>query len=223
MAFIDDLNAQQQQLVKKHLCSVIEANEVVNLTRIDTVEDGMLLHIEDSLSALPEMQKAPLGRYGDLGSGGGFPGIPLAIATGRSTLLIDARQKKMVVMQGIIEGLGLQEQIETFAGRAELLAVKHPGEFAVLTARALAKLSVLLELSSPLLERGGQLICYKAQVEQQELDDAKRVQKATGMKLISDRSFMLDSNQRRILVFEKYAEPTVKLPRSEGSAQKNPL
>lgn len=223
MAFIDELNTEQQQLIRKHLDGVIAANSKVNLTRIDTVENGMLLHIEDSLSALPEIEAAPEGRYGDMGSGGGFPGIPLAVATGRSTTLIDARQKKMVVMQEIIEDLGLQDQVDTFAGRAELLAVKHPGEFAVLTARALAKLPVLLELASPLLQHDGQLICYKAQVEQQELDDAKRVQKATGMKLASDREFMLGDNQRRILVFQKYAEPAVKLPRTEGSAQKNPL
>lgn len=223
MGFIDGLSDEQQQLVRRHLDLVIEANEAVNLTRIDTVEDGMLLHIEDSLSALPEMETAPEGRYGDLGSGGGFPGIPLAIATSRPTTLIDARQKKMVVMQEIIEKLGLQGAVDTFAGRAELLAVKQPERFAVLTARALAKLSVLLELASPLLQAEGHLICYKAQVEQQEIDDAKRVQRATGMRLVSDRKFMLGDNCRRIMVYEKYALPAMKLPRTEGSAQKNPL
>lgn len=223
MGFIDGLSGEQQRLVREHLDLVIEANKAVNLTRIDTVEDGLLLHIEDSLSALPEMGKAPEGRYGDLGSGGGFPGIPLAIATGRQTVLIDARQKKMVVMQGIIEKLGLQDSVDTFAGRAELLAAKRKGEFAVLTARALAKLSVLLELASPLLQEKGQLICYKSQVEQQEIDDAERVRKATGMRLVSDREFMLGDNQRRIMVYEKYAPAAVKLPRTEGSAQKNPL
>ncbi len=223
MGFIDGLSDEQQQLVRRHLDLVIEANEAVNLTRIDTVEDGMLLHIEDSLSALPEMETAPEGCYGDLGSGGGFPGIPLAIATSRPTTLIDARQKKMVVMQEIIEKLGLQGAVDTFAGRAELLAVKQPERFAVLTARALAKLSVLLELASPLLQAEGHLICYKAQVEQQEIDDAKRVQRATGMRLVSDRKFMLGDNCRRIMVYEKYALPAMKLPRTEGSAQKNPL
>lgn len=219
-----ELSPDQWQMLTRHLELVVEANKTTNLTRITTPEEGRILHIEDSLSALPEINKAPSGLYGDMGSGAGYPGIPLAIATGRPTVLIDARQKKMKLVQQIVDQLGLSSQVETYAGRAELLARQRRGEFSLLTARALAKLPVLMELASPLLKHDGVLVCYKAQIEDQELIDAKRLQKATGMKLISDRSFTLEGDvTRRIITFQKVSEATVKLPRSEGAAQKNPL
>lgn len=203
---------------------VIQANKTTNLTRIEGHDEGMLLHVEDSLAGLQELESAPAGQYGDLGSGAGYPGIPLAIATGRQTVLIDARQKKMRVLGQIIGELGLTGQVSTYAGRAELLARTQSKRYAALTARALAKLPVLMELASPLLQDGGVLICYKAQLEEAELADARRVQPLVGMTLESDRSFLLGGEyQRRILTFRKTGTPQVKLPRQEGQAQKIPL
>ena len=223
MSFFNELDEKQQQLVRRHLDLVIQANETSNLTRITSVDEAMLLHIEDSLSGLPEVNAAPEGLYGDMGSGAGYPGIPLAIATGRETLLIDARKKKMDIMASIIGQLGLEGQIDVFAGRAELLARSRAGEFAVLTARALSKMAVLMELASPLLENNGILVCYKSHIDQEEMDDALRVQKIVGMKLESDRRFMLEDYERRIVTFRKSGKPRIGLPRLEGQAQKNPL
>ena len=224
MSIFESLTESQQELVNMHLNLVIEANEKVNLTRITSREEAMLLHIEDSLEGLNELEGAPNGLYGDMGSGAGYPGIPLAIVTGRKTVLIDARRKKMEAMEDIIVRLGLDQQISTFAGRAELLARSQAKRYAALTARALAKLPVLMELASPLLKHGGRLICYKANIEDDEMIHAKRVKKATGMEIVSDRSFMLGNDvNRRIVVFEKVADSLVKLPRQEGMAQKKPL
>ena len=80
----------EKQLIRKHLELVLEANETTNLTRIDTFDEGMLLHVEDSLAGLDEVKQAPPGLYGDMGTGGGYPGIPLAIMTKRETVLIDS-------------------------------------------------------------------------------------------------------------------------------------
>ena len=180
--------------------------------------------MEDSLAGLEELNKAPSGLFGDLGSGAGYPGIPLAIATGRKTMLIDARKKKMDAVNTIIRQLGLSDQISVYAGRAELLARTQSKRYAVLTARALSRLSVLLELASPLLNNGGILICYKAQLSDDELEDAKSILSLVGMNLVSDRGFMLgEEYQRRIITFKKIAEPRIKLPRQEGMAQRNPL
>lgn len=224
MGVFESLSPEQQALIREHLSLVIAANEKVNLTRIDTFEEGMLLHVEDSLAGLQELNNAPEGLYGDLGSGAGYPGIPLAIATGRKTTLIDARKKKMDVVGSIVSELGLEDHIQTYAGRAELLARTQSKRYEALTARALSQLSVLMELASPLLKDEGVLICYKAQVSDVELADARRVQPLVGMKLENDRSFRLNGEyQRRILVFRKYAEPKVKLPRLEGQAQKHPI
>ena len=224
MSIFETLNSRQQELIRKHLDLVIEANQSMNLTRIDSVEEGMVLHVEDSLMGLGELNDAPEGLYGDLGSGAGFPGIPLAIASGRQTFLIDARKKKMDAVFSMIEELGLEEQIATYSGRAELLAKTQSKRYAALTARALSELSVLLELASPLLSRGGQLICYKAQLADEELNAAHQIEKLVGMRLVSDRAFLLEGEYNRCIVtFEKFAEPRVKLPRQEGQAQKHPL
>lgn len=218
------LSLEQQQLMEEHLQLVIEANRKTNLTRIDSFEEGMVLHVQDSLAGLSEIKEAPDGFLADMGSGAGFPGIPLSIATGRDMLLIDARKKKMDIVKEIISKLGLSDQIHTYAGRAELLARYRPCEFAGITVRALSQLEVLLELASPLLQDNGILVCYKAHVSDVELAHARRVQPMVGMSLVGDRGFMLNGEyQRRILTFAKTSKPQVKLPRQEGMAQKHPL
>ena len=222
--YLEQLSEEQRKLVLRHLELVVEANKTTNLTRIDDWDEALLLHIEDSLAALEEINDCKQGPYADIGSGAGFPGIPLAIATGRKTTLVDARQKKMKVVDGIIESLGLEDQVRTFAGRAELLARSESNCFAVVTARALAKLSVLMELASPLLMKGGMLVCYKANLEDEELNHAKSIQKKTGMNIKNIRHFKLaDEYDRTIVTIEKAAKPTIPLPRLEGQAQKNPL
>ena len=224
MKYFESLSSHQKELIERHLDLVIEANASLNLTRIASKEEGMVLHVEDCLSALPEFNGCPDGVYADMGSGAGYPGIPLSIASGRKTLLVDARKKKMDAVEAMIASLGLDGQIDVFAGRAELLARKNAVSFSVVTARALSQLSVLLELASPLLRRGGKLICYKAHVEDEELENALRVQKLVGMEMESDRSFMLDERYyRRIIVFEKTGKSKITLPRQEGIAQKKPL
>ena len=183
------------ELLEKHLSLVIEANKTTNITRISSWEDGMLLHVKDS---------------------------PLAIESGRETLLVDSVAKKVQILDGFISELGLQN-VSTYAGRIEDLGRERPGQFTAITARALSKVSILLELASPLLQRGGRLICYKARVEQEELDHARVVAKQVGMELVDDKTFELGENCRRILSYEKVAKPKLKLPRRTGLAQKKPL
>ena len=224
MSYFDELDSTKRQLIEEHLQLVIEANKCTNLTRIDDIDEARILHIEDSLSGLPELLDAPDGEYADLGSGAGYPGVPLAIATGRKTTLVDARMKKMNVVKEILEELNLDNQIEVFPGRAELLARKSSSRYSVITARALSKIAVLLELASPLLVMGGHLICYKSNVDDSEMNEADHVKDIVGMRLISDRSFLLDNRySRRILVYEKYRKSKVRLPRQEGMAQKEIL
>ncbi len=209
-------------LLRRHLELVIEANKTTNITRIGGMEEGMVLHVEDSLVGLPELEAAPAGQYADLGSGAGYPGIPLAVETGRETLLVDSVGKKVSILDGFIEKLELPH-VSTYAGRIEDLARERPGEFAVVTARALAKLSVLMELACPLLQQSGQLVCYKARVDDEEFAHAQSLQEKLGMKLVSDRSVSLGDNARRIIVFERVGNPSISLPRRTGMAQKKPL
>ena len=124
----------------------------------------------------------------------------------------------------MIEELGLEGQVSTYTGRSEELALEMPESFAVITARALSSLPSLLELAVPLLSLGGQLICYKAAVETEELEQAAGLEEKLGMKLVSMRTTQLSDNgtNRTILVYEKVGEPMVSLPRRPGMAQKRP-
>lgn len=216
---------QTMSLMQRYLDSILEANKVTNLTRITDGEQARLLHIEDSLVGLPEVNEAPTGLYGDLGSGGGFPGVPLALATGRKTLLVDSVKKKMAIVQSALDDLSLSEQISTSSERIEDLPLEYKEKFAVLTARALSKLVSLIELASPLLKKGGRLVCYKAQLSSEELEEALAVQDLVGMKMISQREICLSDGEttRTIVVFEKIGKSHIKLPRRIGLAQKQPL
>lgn len=215
---------EQQMLLDRHLELVLDENRISNLTRITDQDQGRLLHIEDSLVGLPELMAAPKGRYGDLGTGGGFPGIPLAIMTGRETVLVDSVAKKTAALDRIIGELGIEDEVRTFTGRAEELALEQPNSFAVLTARALSSLPSLLELASPLLQPGGYFISYKAAVDENELAQSEALENRLGMKLRSVREGVLSDGKtpRSILLYEKVGEPEVKLPRRPGMAQKRP-
>lgn len=219
------MDARKEELINRYLDEILEANKHINLTRIDESHEAKMLHLEDSLSGLPELDAAPEGRYADLGSGGGFPGVPLGIASGRETLLVDSVKKKMAAVHSVLVDMGLDSMIRTYDGRIEELAISHARQFSVVSARALSKLSVLLELAAPLLKKSGRLLCYKAQLTDEELEHALSLQNYLGMKLVSDRKFYLNDGEtlRRILAFEKVKEPGLKLPRRIGLAQKKPL
>lgn len=214
-----------EEKIDQYLEDILQINEHINLTNITDPDAARMLHIEDSLAVLEEMNKAPEGLYGDMGSGGGFPGVPLALATGRETVLIDSVQKKMRAVQSILDERGLSPRISTYGKRIEELAVESPEQFAVLTARALSKLPSLIELASPLLRQGGQLICMKAQIDDEEIEAAQALEERTGMKMISRRRYHLsdDETYREALVFEKASASSISLPRRIGLAQKKPL
>lgn len=211
--------------VERYLDGILEINKTTNLTRITSRDDALMLHIEDSLVGLPEIENAPEGDYADLGSGGGFPGVPIALYTGRNTLLVDSVKKKMRLVKELVDELGHGDQISVYDGRIEDLALQKKGQFSVVTARALSRLVSLLELSSPLLRRHGRLVCYKADISPEELEEADAIADLVGMKLVSRRDVLLSDGEtkRTILVYEKVSSPRLKLPRRVGMAQKNPL
>ncbi len=215
---------EQQKLLDLHLKLVIEENKKTNLTRIDTWESGQILHVEDSLVGLPEAQGAPSGSYLDMGTGAGFPGIPLAIMTGRTTVLADSVGKKTKALDYFIEQLGLEDKVSTYNGRVEELALDHPEGFALVTARALSNLASLMELASPLLCLDGLLVCYKAQEGHHELEHAFAIQDKLGLEFVSARDVHLSDGKtnRVLIVFKKIHEPMVPLPRRVGIAQKKP-
>lgn len=221
---VESLTKDKQEKIISHLRLLIQFNKKVNLTRIDSEEDGLLLHVEDSLAALDLLRASPEGRYADLGSGGGFPGIPLAIASERPTTLVESVKKKATILELMTEELGVSEQIEVYPDRAENLAKEQNEVFSVITARALSSMSSILELASPLLHVGGWLICFKSNRMDKELEDAQKVCKTLGFNCMETIYFNLADSEieRSLVLFIKEKQADVALPRKAGLAQKRP-
>lgn len=223
-----DADDEQIRLLLLHLELLAEKNETLNLTRVASIEEALVAHVVDSLMPLPCLGRLvgpkPC-RLLDIGTGGGFPGLPLAIMTGWESLLIDSVGKKVTAVEGFISELGLGNTAQAQHIRAEELARKEPECFDVVVTRAVAQSNVLLEYASPLLARGGYLVLYKARPSDEELLAAERAAKLCGMELVSRETFELpnDSGHREIFLYKKTAKPKLKLPRRTGLASKEPL
>ena len=213
-----------EEVCRQYLDEVLRANETVNLTSITKRDEGILLHVEDSLAALPEIDKAPDGAYADLGSGAGFPGVPLALASQRPVLLVEAVKKKCSAVQDIVNRMDLGSFVSFYPGRAEELAQERPASFSVITARALSSLPSLMELASPLLEQDGILVCLKSADIADELENAQAIQEKLALYMQETRTYTLSDGaiNRSVVVFQKSGEPQVALPRRAGMAQKRP-
>lgn len=208
-----------------HLEWVLSRNRTINLTAITDPNEAIRLHLVDSLTALKETQQSVPGPMCDMGSGAGFPGVPLALAGGRQTLVVDSVAKKMHALAEYLEVAGLTGHITTSSERVEVLSQARRAEFAVVTARALAPLPSLIELAAPLLLPGGRLVAMKARLTGDELDRGDRVCELVGIRRVAITEFRLPKgHEARVLVtYERTGDSSVALPRRIGMAQKKPL
>lgn len=215
---------EQATLLDEHLRFVLAKNETLNLTSITDYDRACALHVLDSLLVLPELGVAPPGVLLDMGTGAGYPGLPLAVISKRATVLLDAREKKIKALQEFLFSHTLPTPLLAVAARAEEFAAEHREAYAVVTARALSALPSLLELASPLLQKGGHLLALKAQLSEEERARAARLAEDTGLALISRREYSLPSGEHReVAVYEKISSAQIELPRRAGRAQHKPL
>jgi len=214
-------------LLRTHLEAVLLHNQKKNLTSITDYSAGEVLHIEDSLAVLPEIHEAPTGSMADLGSGAGYPGIPLALVSGRQTTLIESNQKKAQFLESFISANGLVGKIVVSPCRSEELALSQAESFTVVTARAVAELPALLELAAPLLSLGGHFVALKGRPSPEELLRGCQAAEKLGMYQLKRRDYLLknDTNnaQRCVLVYQKQNKTLLSLPRRPGKATKRPL
>lgn len=216
------LTTEAARRMVSHLQLMEAANECFNLTSIPRA-DWLWAHLLDSLSCAPELEGCAPGPFADLGAGGGFPGIPLALASGREVTLVESVKKKALFLLEVLEMLEMSATVE--AVRAEELALRSPGAFTAVTARALSRLPSLVELAAPLLAPGGRLICLKGAPGADELSSGVRAAAICGLELIESRRVavpMTDAS-RTILTYQKARRPKVKLPRRLGMAQRQPM
>ncbi|MEY8437678.1 16S rRNA (guanine(527)-N(7))-methyltransferase RsmG [Atopobiaceae bacterium 24-176] len=216
-------SSRQRGLLLDHLALVLDKNQVMNLTRITSPEEALVLHCLDSLLLEGEVAKTE-GSVLDIGTGAGYPGIPLAAMEDRSFVLMDSVGKKARAVEGFAGALGMGH-VKTTRERAESYGAQHRGEFGAVVARAVAPLAVLVEYARPLLKKHGRLIVSKGRLSDDELTAAQRTADLVGMKLVSRETVELPDamGHREIIVYECVRNSRVKLPRPVGEAKKKPL
>jgi 16S rRNA (guanine527-N7)-methyltransferase len=147
-----------------HVRLLLAWTEAINLTAIRDPATVAVAHVIDSLVAVPLLRERGVDRFIDIGSGGGYPGLPIAAALPAArALLLEPINKKARFLSTAITATGFETSVEAAAVRAEALAAdhRHRGRWPAVTARAVADLAELIELSLPLLEPGGMLVAWK--------------------------------------------------------------
>ncbi|BBH50993.1 16S rRNA methyltransferase GidB [Parolsenella catena] len=219
----------QLLLVMHHLYLMYQKNAFINLTSIRTMPDGLILHSLDSLLFAKVIDEyIALDSYAlalDMGTGGGFPGIPLAAVSNFNVELLDSVGKKVNACNEFVEEMGLKDRVHASHARLEEFVKETGRAFDIVTARALAKLDVLIDYAEPYVKRGGYLFFGKANPDAQEIRDAKIVAKICGFEIVSRETFELPDNfgHREIVVLQKISKSKVRLPRKNGEAKNNPL
>jgi 16S rRNA (guanine527-N7)-methyltransferase len=217
------VSREQAVVLAEHACEVISTNDRMNLTGIRDVQDFIELHIVDSLAPLAEVMGAPSGSLVDIGTGGGYPGLPLAIVTRRPCVLLEATQKKATFLTETVAGLRL-DGVTVANARAEEYARQTRDAFSVAVVRGVGELATVVELAAPLLQRHGRLVAYKGRPSPEEIQRGARAAAMCGLVDVSERRYELPGGQgRTVIVYEKSCEPRVALPRRPGMAAKRPL
>lgn len=204
-------------LYKKML---IETNKKFNLTTITDPDQIDLKHFDDSLTILDYIDEGS--KVLDIGSGPGFPGIPLRIKKDIDLTLIDSVRKKVNFMNEVIEALDIDKAIAVHV-RAEDFAKDHRESFDFVVSRAVANLATLSELSLPFLKVGGTFIAMKGPKAKEELEEAGNALKILGGEVVKIDKIDLDGNERNNIIIKKIHQTAKKYPRGKNLPKKNPL
>jgi len=212
------------KLFNLYLKELLEWNKKFNLTSITDPEEIKLKHFEDSLSILQSLHLINESVV-DVGTGAGFPGIPLKIACPQIKLtLIESRQKKVAFLKHIVSLLKLQD-VEIIWGRAEEVAKEKREVFDLAVARALAKLNILSEYCLPLVKTNGLFVAYKDKAVEKEVEEASAAIKTMGGKVKEIKKVKLPNSElvTSLVMIEKVSPTPEKYPRRPGLAKKRPL
>lgn len=220
------LTQEQAQMLVSYLGLVIEKNKVVNLTRITNPSEAITLHLVDSLLPLVSnsLHVDESSKILDMGTGAGFPGVPVAVVTGAQALLVDSVRKKTDAVAEFVAALGLGN-VSTRHSRLEELARELTSSQDVVFARAVARTNVLIEYATPFLSQNGVLVVEKGRPEDDEITEAEKAASLCGLSLVSRETFELphDLGHREILIYKKVGKSKIKLPRRTGLAKSQPL
>ena len=218
-------SVEQMDKFYKYMNLLIEWNEKMNLTAIIEPNEIILKHFIDSITILKDIKDGST--VVDVGTGAGFPGIPLSIMNPTLKItLVDSLNKRLIFLQEVINELDLKN-VELVHARAEEFGrnKKYREKFDVATSRAVANLATLSEYLLPLVKINGKVISMKAGNASQEIEDAKKAIKTLGGNINNIEEFNLPQSDigRTIIIIDKIKETPGKYPRKPGTPSKEPI
>lgn len=203
---------------------VLEKNKVMNLTAITDPAEFARLHLLDSAALLGAVDPAGKSLI-DVGTGAGFPGVPIRVLCPEAHVtLLDSTGKRVEFLRQSCEALGL-ESVDCVHARAEEYAASHRERFDCAVSRAVAALPVLCELCLPLVKVGGQFLAMKSVDSDAELEAAKRAIQTLGGRLnrVTDYAIPETEVVHRLIVIDKVSPAPAKYPRAFGQIKRKPL
>ena len=219
------INDEQLSRFEKLSELLVEQNKTMNLTAITDPDGIAVKHFADSISVLSAAEIPQGARILDVGTGAGFPGIPLLIMRPDINLtMIDSTAKKLKYVENTVNELGLIAT--TLHTRAEEAgqSKEYREKFDFVCSRAVAALNVLCEYCLPFVKQNGLFIAMKGAKAQEEIDAAKGAIKTLGGKIIAEKSFLLsDGGERTLVVIKKISQVPPKYPRPSAQIAKKPL
>ena len=222
-----ELNEHQKEQFDQYYELLVEWNKVMNLTGITEYEEVNLKHFTDSLSIARVKDMHQVQSVIDIGTGAGFPGIPLKIVYPElEVVLLDSLNKRIKFLNAVIEELDLAD-VETLHGRAEDYAKRkeYREQFDLCVSRAVANLSTLSEYCIPFVKRNGYFVSYKSGSSDEEIQQAEKAVNILGGKIEKTDKFLLpETDMGRALVNIKKIKITpAKYPRKAGMPSREPL
>ena len=219
------LTEEQLKLFEKLSDLLVEQNKTMNLTAITDPDGIAVKHFADSISALSAYDFAENAKVLDVGTGAGFPSIPLLIARPDLEMtMIDSTAKKLKYVASTVESLGLSAEVLHTRAEEAGQNKEYRESFDIVCSRAVAALNVLCEYCLPFVKVGGVFLAMKAAKVQEEIADAKNAIKTLGGKIVAEKSFSLsDGGERTIVVIKKISQVPSKYPRVSAQIAKKPL
>ena len=221
------LTDRQKEQFERYFELLVEWNEKINLTAITDKDEVYLKHFYDSIAPILQglIENQPI-RLLDIGAGAGFPSLPMKILFPElDVTIIDSLNKRINFLHLLAEELGLSG-VHFYHGRAEDFAQDKAfrAQFDLVTARAVARMQVLSELTIPYLKVGGRLLALKASNAPEELEEAKNALNILFSKVEDNLQYELpNGDPRYITVVEKKKETPNKYPRKAGMPKNRPL